>query len=164
MNVIGIDNGVTGTYCVVGPDNSILDFGPIPVVTMQDWTKAKKKITRIDFPSVIDIFHKWRPSVIGIERPLHNARMFTATVSGARALESVLIAIEVMDIPYSIISARDWQKQYISGGLGGTKARSMARAITGNEAWREAIQKHGDCDSYFIARFARDYERPQDKN
>ena len=44
---IGIDNGVSGTIAVLSPSGN--HFGKIPTKKEQDYTKAKKNITRLDY-------------------------------------------------------------------------------------------------------------------
>lgn len=45
---IGIDNGVTGSIGVIAEDRSVVSFWKTPIIKQQDYTKAKKNITRID--------------------------------------------------------------------------------------------------------------------
>ena len=45
---IGIDNGVTGSIGIVGRDLTYYNMVKTPVISGQDYTKAKKNISRVD--------------------------------------------------------------------------------------------------------------------
>ncbi len=112
MTFIGIDNGVTGSIGIIRQDGSY-DLIKTPCKNEQDYTKKKKNITRIDFKLLFNIIDK-ELSIdtvkICIERVMINPGRFTASISGARAYESLLICLETLDCGYEVIDSKEWQK------------------------------------------------------
>ena len=52
---IGIDNGVTGSIGIVGKDLTYYNMVKTPVISGQDYTKAKKNISRVDVKVLAEI-------------------------------------------------------------------------------------------------------------
>ena len=160
MRVIFIDNGVTGTIGYW--DGMHADFMPTPVVSMQDYTKAKKNITRIDVNRLAEVlgdmaYGKDReggqePVTVVLERPLVNPMRFAASISAVRALEATLTVIETMMLPYRFCDSKEWQKGLLpsSGrkGADSTTLKNESRDIGLRlfPQFRELIRKHRDAD------------------
>ena len=91
---IGIDNGVSGTIAVLSPSGN--HFGKIPTKKEQDYTKAKKIITRLDYGQFKAILepYKGEEVIVVMERPMVNPTRFLASASALRCHEAELICIE----------------------------------------------------------------------
>ena len=50
-----------------------------------------------------------------IERPLSNSKMYDASISGARALETTLNVLEELKIGYNYCDSKEWQRVLIPG-------------------------------------------------
>lgn len=160
MRVIFIDNGVTGTIGYF--DGTSSGFVLTPVQTMQDYTKAKKNITRIDAKKLMDVLGDFAygagddnlstPPLVILERPLVNPGRFKASMSAMRALEATLAIIESMMLPYQFSDSKDWQKGLLpSSGKKGTdsatlKKESMDIGIRLFPQYRDLISRHKDAD------------------
>lgn len=158
---IGIDNGVTGS---IGITSTGPDFKPkffyTPVFKEQDYTKKKKRISRIDSVKLKSILaeYKENSSVLClIERPLVNPRMFTATMSAVRALESTLVILEDLEIPREFIDSKQWQKEMLPNGVKGAKELKQASREIGARLFPQfaPFKKSKDADGILIAEWAR---------
>lgn len=156
MRVIFIDNGVTGSIGYYDGNNAEMML--TPTQPMQDYTKKKKNITRIDAKYLMDAIGKFaystdsEPVMIVIERPLINPARFSASISAARALEATLAIIESMMLPYQFSDSKDWQRGILpSSGHKGIdssvlKKESMDIGIRLFPKLKELILKHKDAD------------------
>lgn len=149
---IGIDNGVTGTIAVIY-EGGVL-FCATPVKIEQDYTKAKKNITRVDVSVLRGILERFAEnSIILLERPMVNPKRFAASASALRCHEAELSVIELLKIPYQFIDSKEWQKQMLPKGTTDTKKASLDMGNRLFPAFRES--KHPDRDSLLIAEWAR---------
>ena len=156
---IGIDNGVTATIAIIKPNGEVF-MSKVPVKTEQSYTKAKQKITRIDHPKLIDLLRDHvgdaKNVFVRIERPIVNPGRFKATASGLRALESVLIAVEdVMNLPYSYIDSKEWQKDLLPSGIKGDELKAASKEIGSRLFPQFKDFKHPDLDGLLIAEYCR---------
>ncbi len=155
---IGVDNGVTGSIGVIAEQSH---FYETPTRSEQNYTKAKQNITRIDvegFMTIIDEFDNQGDIFVLIERPMVNPKMWKATLSAIRALESTITILEGCQIGYSYLDSKAWQKELLPKGTKGTtdlKKASVDIGIRLFPAHRELINKHGDADGLLIAEYAR---------
>lgn len=124
MNLfVGFDNGVTGSIGVISQDGGFVDLTPVPVKKELSYTKKKQWITRIDHSQLIrdlsSLKARFPNAVITVllERPMVNPTRFQSTQSAMRALESVLIALEELGLPYRYIDSREWQRALLPKGL-----------------------------------------------
>lgn len=155
---VGIDNGVSGTIGVIYPDSSYLLFES-PVVECLNYTKAKANITRINHnilkEFLADLSVRYEHIIVILERPMVNPGRFKATISAIRALESTLIALESLDIPYLYIDSRKWQKDLLPSGLKGKELKKGSLEI-GNRLFPKYKDfKHSDRDGLLIAEYSR---------
>lgn len=166
---LGIDNGVTGSLAYISTDGGAADLAPTPTKKEQSYTKKKQRITRIDHPALVRLLSDWflifpkdtRWRVL-LERPYANPQGLKATVSGMRALESTLIAIEAFGIAFEYIDSRAWQKELLPSGIKGTAELKHASEEIGCRLFphlRGKIEKHGDADALLIAEWARRNQR-----
>lgn len=159
---IGLDNGVTGAIGIVNANGTYYWTGNKPTYKQQDYTKAKKNITRIsirDYMELFKPFHKLELIAI-IERPMVNPTRFYASVSALRCLEAELCCLEALMIPRIFIDSRIWQKEFfppVKRGMKRQPAELKQLSIQkGNELFPSLIMsKVPDFDGLLIAEWAR---------
>ena len=149
---IGIDNGVSGTIAILTDNDTI--FVKTPVKKEQDYTKAKKIITRVDVSALKELLaHFADDAFILLERPLVNPKMFAATASAMRCHEAELTVIEMLGIPFQFIDSKEWQKNLLPKGCDDTKKASLD---IGNRLFPQFREfKHPDRDALLIAEYAK---------
>lgn len=149
---IGIDNGVSGTIAVIQDDNVL--FCKTPVKKEQDYTKAKKNITRVDIWKLKDMLEPYADNAfLLLERPLVNPKLFNSTTSALRCHEAELTIIELLKIPYQFIDSKEWQKALLPKGCDDTKKASVD---IGNRLFPQYRDfKHPDRDALLIAEYAK---------
>jgi len=156
---IGIDNGVSGSIGIVSSD---LDFKPImiktPVFSQQNYTKAKANINRIDTKKLKEFLLPYSKNCfLMLERPLVNPGRFKATTSALRALEATLIVIEDLNIPFSYIDSKQWQKELLPSGLKGKELKTASVDIRCRlfPHLLETIKSQKDGDGILIAEYIK---------
>lgn len=149
MTYIGIDNGVSGTIGILGKEP---EFHKMPTFESQDYTKAKKRITRIDTEELRIILNGLEKPFILLERPMVNPGRFKATISAVRAFEATLIVIEYLKIPYEVIDSKKWQKEFIPGYKG--KELKSAGVEVAKRLF-PGVNVKKDADGILIAEYAR---------
>jgi len=162
---VGIDNGVTGSIGVISPKNSY--FLKIPVKKEQNYTKAKGNISRIDFPKLLEILdnikslskeNDFKDIMVLLERPMVNPNRFKASTSALRALESVLISLEMYSLPFAYIDSKEWQRNLLPKGVKGSPELKKASFDIGKRLFPEftdTIKKQKDADGILIAEYCR---------
>ena len=161
---IGIDNGVTGTIGWVG-ENLCPGIEKTPVKEEQSYTKAKKKINRVDYPRLLELLKDIQGAaestecLVVIERPMINPMRFQESVSAARSLESTLIAVEQLGFPRIYVDSRQWQKKLSPQGCKGKELKKASmdigcRLYPGGFT-EQIIREHKDADALLIAEWAR---------
>ena len=160
---VGIDNGVTGTCGVITVDyekgSVSTDFFLTPTIRELSYQKSKKAYrTRLDFPKMKTYLLGLKESseriILAMERPLINATRFTASLSAIAFLEAMLIILEDLEIPFSYIDSKEWQKELLPAGIKGSDEQKKASMNVGCRLFpehRELIQKHKDADGILIA-------------
>lgn len=155
---IGIDNGVTGSIGIIGPDGTI--FEPMP--TKQALAgKSGKVFKRIDHGKLDDILHAI-DCTSGVQAHAYVERAFTGSAMmintsllSARSHEAVLIVLEQAGIGYTVVDSKEWQKA-ILGNVKGSAELKAASRIRGEQLYpalvKEVIDK-GDADGLLIARY-----------
>lgn len=156
---IGIDNGVSGTICIIDADNvKDITFIHTPIKNQQDYTKKKKCINRVDFKTLYGIFNNYkdRQVFVALERPMINAMRFNASISAARALESILILIEEFNYSYMFIDSKEWQKDLLPQGIKESKELKKASLDVGNRLYPQFREfNHPDRDGLLIAEYIK---------
>lgn len=155
MGYIGIDNGITGTIGIIN-DNEY-HFYPTPTKKSQDYTKAKKNITRIDGIKLRNILKEYSTYRCILERPLVNPTRFFSTCSAMRSLEALLIVLESLSISYMFIDSKEWQKSLLPKGCKGVELKKASVDIGKRlfPNFSQVFDKHKDADGILIAEFAR---------
>lgn len=70
---IGIDNGVTGSIGIVGKELTYYEFMETPITFGQDYTKAKKNVSRVNVTALAEVIHTLKGyglCVSVLERPM----------------------------------------------------------------------------------------------
>ena len=155
---IGIDNGVTGSIGIVGKELTYYEFMETPITFGQDYTKAKKNVSRVNVTALAEVIHTLKGYglwVAVVVRPMKNPARFDATCSAMRALEAELTVLELYDVPYMFIDSKEWQKEMLPKGVVGTKELKKASLDIGKRLFPEIKNKHPDRDGILIAEYAR---------
>ena len=154
---IFIDNGTSGTIGAID-GQGLCAFCPTPTLSMQDYTKAKKTITRIDvvgLSRLLEGFLQDRDksnAMVVLERPMINPARFLASISASRALEATITVLEHLGLPYQFVDSKQWQRGLLPlAGKKGTdsatlKKESMDIGIRMFPQFADLIRKHKDAD------------------
>ena len=163
----GIDNGCTGTigFIVEDKETGFYDtkFILTPVISELSYQKTKvKHMTRIDFPKLYSIMKSYKDDCdrfeAVIERPMINATRFDASLSARASLEAMLIMFDMLNISYTYIDSKTWQKQLLPANIKGSPEQKLASRDVGCRMFpehRDLIMKHKDADGMLIALYAR---------
>ena len=160
--IIGIDNGCTGTIGIID-NRGAADFVLTPSFKGQDYTKAKKTVSRIDVPRLYDFIKSKTEgreslSIAYVERPMINPMRFSASINAARAYEATITVLETLCIPYQPIDSKEWQRGLLpSSGKKGVEASVLKQeskdiGIRLFPQFRDLITKHKDADGIPNAR------------
>ena len=158
---IGIDNGTTGTIGFIGTGmERLVMMEKMPIKVEQDYTQKNQKITRVDFPELLNLLERFdRNNCLAIiENPMENSGKFKSTGSALRCLEAVMIACEKLCIGMEFKSSRKWQNVMLPKGIKGSTELKKASRDIGIRLFPECkviIEKHGDADGLLIAEWAR---------
>lgn len=158
MIYIGIDNGVTGSIGIIRGDEAVMHL--TPVFRELSYQKTKKRyITRVDHDKLIILLSDvhGQKCHIGFERPLVNPANFQSTCSAMRSMESTLIVLEKLSLPYEYIDSKGWQKMLLPPVKGSTELKKASTQI-GIRLFphlRKEITKRGDADGILIAEYLR---------
>jgi hypothetical protein len=162
--MIGIDNGITGSLSSF-KDGKLIDFRE---TFSRRWIKPTvtskvSQMSRIDIIKLMEWLNenkKLDESVTAvIERPMTDQVRFNASISSHHAQEAVMIALELVGIPYMTIDSKVWQSKFlprISGSIS-LKYESKRKGKAEFPEFSELIEKHGDADAIFIGKLAIDY-------
>lgn len=160
---VGIDNGVTGSIGVIY--NNSYSFKKLPIKSEQSYTKTKQNITRIEFAEMLAELASIKAESLKkncgifclIERPMVNPGRFKATISALRALESVLICLEKVQISFQYIDSKEWQKVLLPKGIEKEQLKKASCDVACRlfPEFKENIIKHKDGDSLLMAEYAR---------
>lgn len=152
---IGLDNGVTASLAILGPDGAI--FETMPTVRVNEG-KAGKMITRINHRELAALlrFHIPTPerAHAWVEKSFTgSAMMINTSLLAARSYEAVIIVLEQLGIGYHRIASSDWQKPVLGAvkGRDNLKAASLSRGIQYYPQLAASIKSHGDADGLLIA-------------
>jgi hypothetical protein len=125
---IGIDNGATGTIGICNDSYSAQI--KVPVIKVQDYTKKKKILSRLDIESIAQelvVNHLTLAEMHGgtfdflavLERPFTISPTdpkfvlrYNTIISGMRIFEAWLVFLEIKKIPYRFIDSKTWQKEF----------------------------------------------------
>ena len=157
---IFIDNGTTGTIGAVSEKGKALLFEEMPIVKQQDYTKAKKNVSRIDGSKLTTMLRDLATEHEGdeeaiyayLERPMINPTRFTASICAVRALEATMTVLESLCIGYQFVDSKEWQRGLLpSSGKKGTDSATLKKeshdiGIRMFPQYKELVDKHKDAD------------------
>ena len=183
--IFGLDNGATGTIsCLIPYDkNNIkiyfektfshvdLDYQKdINYIARIDWEKLKDWFNKIIKKAKTNYIRKYNKEDIKIsvilERPMINADRFKQSKNAARAFESTLMVLEMLELEknYIIIDSKKWQHYFFGKNtvLIDLKEASKNKGIEyltnlNKKRYKNelnTIKQHGDADSLLICRWA----------
>lgn len=154
---IGQDNGATGSIGIINLDGTA-EFYQTPSVKQLHYTKKVQHVSRIIGSELQKIYESVEPSIVFVERPLVNPRMWKATLSGVRAMEATIIVLEMMKIPYEVIDSKIWQREMLPRGIAGAPNLKKASKEVGSRLFpqfADLMKKQKDADGMLIAEWAR---------
>jgi hypothetical protein len=153
---IGIDNGVSGSFCVVGPQGP-LAFCRTPVRKERNYTKEEHYINRLDIPKLKAWLSKLElptdTTLAILERPMVNPRRFAATVSAVRSLEATLIVIEELKYFIRYVDSKEWQSSILPSIVGTDELK--AASLTRGKSIMPSFEFKKDADALLMALWAK---------
>ena len=156
---IGIDNGVSGSVCVMQPDGQISMHVPTPVFKALNYQKAKNWVNRVDTKKLRGLLclyvSEGNTCTCLMERPLVNPGRFKATTSALRCLEATLIVLESLGIGVEFTDSRSWQKVLLPSGLEGPELKTAALAVVNRMFPARKLTDAGLADGVLIAEYFR---------
>lgn len=154
---IGCDNGVTGSIGVIR-DGRALSYTKTPTKSELSYTKTKQYVTRIDVTKLEEHLGQFKNDevILALERPLVNPARWKATQSALRSLEATIIVFERLQLPYSYIDSKHWQRELLPEGLDDGKELKSASLQIGKRLF-PSIDFTGflDADGILIAEYLR---------
>lgn len=160
---IGIDNGPSGSVGFLVYNHRGLRVAELfmrtPTYMMQDYTKAKKRISQLDYDIMRKIFRRIKNDnvISAMERPLVNPGRFVATAVGLRVHQQWLDLFNFFHLPMpSSLDSREWQKVLLPKGTEGEELKRRSREIA-DRLYPNAC-KHvagSDCDGMLICEWLR---------
>lgn len=167
MVYIGIDNGVSGSIGIITSSNYF--FYKTPVFKQQDYTKKKKLITRINSNELFSILKEFEKKEVKIflERPMINSLRFNASISAARACESTLNVIELLNFSYQWLDSKQWQRELLPAGVKTAielKAASFDIGCRLFPKYKDFYKKQKDADGILITEWGKRFENGTLKN
>ena len=183
--IFGLDNGATGTVSCLIPYNKNdikiyfektfnhvdLDYQKdINYIARIDWEKLKDWFNKIIKKAKTNYIRKYNKEDIKIsvilERPMINADRFKQSKNAARAFESTLMVLEMLELEknYIIIDSKKWQHYFFGKNTvlidlkEASKNKGIEYLTNLNEKRYKnelnTIKQHGDADSLLICRWA----------
>ena len=154
---IGIDNGVTGSIGIIEIKGAVKlsSFSKTPTIKCLSYTKEAQHIQRIDWGVLVNNLPQTDVIAL-IERPMVDPRAFKATQSALRSLEATIIVLEMLDIEYSYVDSKTWQREFFSSSVIGhdeLKKASKEIALKLFPSNGNFIERHGDGDGLLIAEY-----------
>lgn len=142
---IGIDNGVTGSVCVLDEHGRCLEYWPTPTEKTLNYTKEKEYITRVKGEV---LGKKLRPyaanGTVVIERPLVNPGRWKATVSALRCDEATRIVLEILGLRFIYVDSKEWQEPMLPNRRKPPRITKSMTEAEKNEAKRLADAYKGE--------------------
>ena len=156
---IAVDNGVSGTIGILSTFSEPV-FMKTPVIMVQDYTKVKKNISRLDAPAFYKLLSDWKEKsdslILCLERPMINPSMFKASESAVRCFEAMWAVIDLLSIPVTFIPSSDWQKELLPKGTKGAPELKKASLDIGNRLYPQFKDfKHPDRDGILMAHWLK---------
>lgn len=160
--VIGIDNGVSGSVCVMEKESGkIVNLFKTPIFKCRNYQSSTiKHINRVDRKKLLEgincegtkpYFHSSKSFVALLENPYSNHFHQTSggLASAFTALEATRITLEDFGIKYDYLPAKTWQIHFFKNMVGEKLQTEVQKELS----FRYKVE--GDFDSVFIAEYLR---------
>jgi hypothetical protein len=151
---VGIDNGVTGTIGII--HDAEASIYSVPTVKVQDYTKKRKSISRVNTERLERLLRDWEDVFILLERPMTRPGRYNATISAARCLEATLIVLDRLKIPYQFCDSKEWQRVLLPKHSKDADLKKLSlqvgKRLFPGVRWRGHFK---DADGLLIAEWAR---------
>lgn len=155
----GIDNGISGSIGIIYEDGTY-EFFKTPTRTGQDYTKAKQNVTRVKPLELIKSLNKIGDgSMIVMERPMVNPKMFKNSISAMRCFEATITVLETLNLPYEVIDSKEWQRSILPTGTSGDELKKASTTIGNRLFPNTKLIEHPDCDGMLIAYYCKQKHR-----
>jgi hypothetical protein len=152
---IGIDNGVSGSIGVITAEGE--HYFHTPIKKCLNYTKEKKWINRVNFHGLVELLEQFTDCDMFalIERPMVNPGMFNASASALRAFEATIIILENLNIGYTVIDSKEWQKELLPHGLHKEELKSASLDVAKRLFPKVNFKGFKDGDGLLIAEHCR---------
>jgi hypothetical protein len=122
---VGVDNGPTALWTILGADGKLVAHFPVPTKTTKNYQRTvDREVTRINVHQLREMFRPYvgKNILFAVEKPMVMPQRFQATLTAVRAFEATLVAFELMQqdgvgVSYTIANSLDWQKPMIPEAL-----------------------------------------------
>lgn len=159
FTVISVDNGITGSFTILNKNN--IRYFKIPVLKELNYTKKRQSVSRIDgvklrellLESIMDV--EMSRIIVCIERPMINPIRFKSSLSASRALESILIILEEIGLPYIYIDSKEWQKEMLPNSVGKDLKKDALLLACALYPKIAKTMKNGDADSLIMGLYLK---------
>jgi hypothetical protein len=126
---IGIDNGITGSICVLDEGGKCLVYVPTPTQKTLNYTKAKEYVTRVTIKALADLLSPYaKDATVVLERPMINPGRWAASVSAIRCDEATRGVLEALGAKLIYVDSREWQTPMLPNRKAVTKANKTCTA------------------------------------
>ena len=162
--ILGIDNGITGSYTLMDPNGRVVLFKHVPTYKEVKWTKPKikkyksgKTTTTYDYITLIDIDALQKSLAMYVstisdihaflERPAISyaaSWSMLTSISASMSWAYVIYVLKKLRIPVQTIDSLSWQKELIPEALGKNNKEYMKTLKAGerNKLLKEASDMH----------------------
>ena len=107
---IGIDNGITGSICILDENGKCLHYVPTPVQKTLNYTKEKEYVARVIVKEMAELLQPYAKSAtVVLERPMINPLRWKASVSAIRCDESTRGILEALGAKTIYVDSKEWQ-------------------------------------------------------
>ena len=161
---LGIDNGPSGSVGIQSFNRLGLPCGQAffktPTYMMQDYTKAKKRISQLDILLLRKRFRIWKKRgytvYAAMERPLVNPGRFNASAVGLRVHQSWLDLFTNYGFPHPrSLDSKEWQKLLLPKGTTGDELKKRSKEVANKLFPCTREVRHPDCDGMLISEWLR---------
>jgi len=153
---VGCDNGITGSIGIIS-DNEI-KFFHTPIKKELSYTKKKQWISRIDGNKLYTLLQPYADTntIVSLERPMINPLRWKASMSAIRALEATLIVVESLNLSYSYLDSKQWQKKLLPAGLKKEEIKEASLQIGKRTFPQVDFKGFKDADGLLIAHYLKE--------
>lgn len=161
--LIGIDNGTTGQIGAISSTEYRLY--KTPICKTLSYTKTVNWISRIDHVLLKELLQtimidlNETVKTVYLERPMINPMRFKNSIVAARSLESTIVCLEQLNLPYEYIDSKEWQSKMLPTGLKKDDLKKASLEIGKRKYPLIDWTGFKDADGLLIAQYANDYKK-----